>query len=246
MLGLGIDLFRYGGGGTPFEATGGTITEITDGGVTYKVHTFTTSGTFEVVSGEAEVEYLVIAGGWWWRSQRRWWRRRWRLSIWGWIICYLWLLFVNCWGWRFLWEVNGSSSTFGAISSVGGGRGGSGSGNGVNGGSGGGVAGYGDLVQQEPLVRVYADKETTAGLGCQIAIMRLVVAAAVQVALVVMRCHLWAEAAALAWLQVSAGRQFSELAVVVAALAVALTVAAVELVVGSGSKTTATTGSSAQ
>ena len=45
------------------EATGGTVTEITEGGVDYKVHTFTSSGTFEVVSGIADVEYLVVAGG---------------------------------------------------------------------------------------------------------------------------------------------------------------------------------------
>jgi hypothetical protein len=47
----------------PFEATGGTVTEITDGGIDYKVHTFTSSGTFEVLIGEADVEYLVVAGG---------------------------------------------------------------------------------------------------------------------------------------------------------------------------------------
>ena len=45
------------------EATGGTITDITDGGIDYRVHTFTSSGTFEVTSGEGEVEYLVVAGG---------------------------------------------------------------------------------------------------------------------------------------------------------------------------------------
>lgn len=49
-------------------ATGGTVTEITDGGVDYRVHTFTASGTFEVTSTPANaetvvVEYLVVAGG---------------------------------------------------------------------------------------------------------------------------------------------------------------------------------------
>ena len=46
---------------TGTAATGGTIT--TDGD--YKVHTFTTSGTFTVTEAgtNAEVEYLVIAGG---------------------------------------------------------------------------------------------------------------------------------------------------------------------------------------
>lgn len=41
-----------------FSATGGTYTE--SGG--YGIHTFTTSGTF-AVSGNADVEYLVVAGG---------------------------------------------------------------------------------------------------------------------------------------------------------------------------------------
>jgi len=45
------------------SATGGTITEITDSGVDYRVHTFTTSGFFTVTSGSGEVEYLVVAGG---------------------------------------------------------------------------------------------------------------------------------------------------------------------------------------
>ena len=47
------------------NATGGTITEITDNGVNYRVHTFTSSGTFDVTFApeNAEVEYLVVAGG---------------------------------------------------------------------------------------------------------------------------------------------------------------------------------------
>jgi hypothetical protein len=40
-------------------ATGGTITE--SGG--YKIHTFTSSGTFEITSGSGDIEFLVIAGG---------------------------------------------------------------------------------------------------------------------------------------------------------------------------------------
>ncbi|MFZ2300226.1 MAG: LamG domain-containing protein [Candidatus Moraniibacteriota bacterium] len=44
---------------TGLSATGGTIT--TDGN--YKVHTFTSSGTFTVTSGSGDVEYLVVAGG---------------------------------------------------------------------------------------------------------------------------------------------------------------------------------------
>jgi len=44
-------------------ATGGTVTDITDNGINYKVHTFTTSGTFTVLGDLEEVEYLVVAGG---------------------------------------------------------------------------------------------------------------------------------------------------------------------------------------
>ena len=47
---------------TIVSATGGTETTITDGGVTYRVHTFTSSGTLTVTSG-GDVEYLVVAGG---------------------------------------------------------------------------------------------------------------------------------------------------------------------------------------
>ncbi len=45
--------------GLGVSATGGTLTTITG----FKVHTFTTSGTFTVNSGAGTVEYLVIAGG---------------------------------------------------------------------------------------------------------------------------------------------------------------------------------------
>ena len=43
-------------------ATGGTETDITDGGFSYRVHTFTNSGSFVVGAG-GTVEYLVVAGG---------------------------------------------------------------------------------------------------------------------------------------------------------------------------------------
>jgi len=45
-------------------ATGGTVTDITDNGIGYRVHTFSSVGTssFQVVRG-GEVEYLVVAGG---------------------------------------------------------------------------------------------------------------------------------------------------------------------------------------
>jgi len=42
---------------------GGTITEITEGGIDYRVHTFTSSGTFQASSSGNNVEYLVVAGG---------------------------------------------------------------------------------------------------------------------------------------------------------------------------------------
>jgi hypothetical protein len=44
------------------QATGGTETVITQGGLFYRVHTFLTSGTFTVTQG-GDVEYLVVAGG---------------------------------------------------------------------------------------------------------------------------------------------------------------------------------------
>jgi len=50
-------------GAQPLGATGGTITEITDGGVDYRVHTFTSSGTFEVTSGSNDIDVLVVGGG---------------------------------------------------------------------------------------------------------------------------------------------------------------------------------------
>jgi hypothetical protein len=59
--------FGFGGGPTGpafIEATGGTITESGD----YKIHTFTSDGTFEVTNkgkptGSNSVDYLVVAGG---------------------------------------------------------------------------------------------------------------------------------------------------------------------------------------
>lgn len=42
-----------------FTATGGTVTEANG----YRIHTFTSSGTFQVTKGSTEVEYLIIAGG---------------------------------------------------------------------------------------------------------------------------------------------------------------------------------------
>jgi len=41
------------------EATGGTVSNISG----YRVHTFTSSGSFQVTSGGGDIEYLVVAGG---------------------------------------------------------------------------------------------------------------------------------------------------------------------------------------
>jgi hypothetical protein len=51
-------------GSASFEATGGTITTYSSGGVDYKVHSFTTTGnsTFQVFAG-GDVECVVVAGG---------------------------------------------------------------------------------------------------------------------------------------------------------------------------------------
>jgi len=46
-------------GGSFITATGGTITTSGD----YKIHKFTSNGTFEVTSGSGNVEYLVVGGG---------------------------------------------------------------------------------------------------------------------------------------------------------------------------------------
>ena len=43
-------------------ATGGTVTDIEQDGKKFRVHTFTSDGTFEVARG-GEVEYLVVGGG---------------------------------------------------------------------------------------------------------------------------------------------------------------------------------------
>lgn len=42
-----------------FTATGGTVSNITG----YRVHTFTSTGTFSINAGTANVEYLIVAGG---------------------------------------------------------------------------------------------------------------------------------------------------------------------------------------
>lgn len=46
-----------------FSAEGGVETTIDVSGTLYKVHTFTSSSTFTVQSGTAQVDYLIVAGG---------------------------------------------------------------------------------------------------------------------------------------------------------------------------------------
>lgn len=62
-LGQGIG----GGGAVPsapsFSATGGTITQYSDSGISYTVHVFNSSGTFEVASGVTTADILLVAGG---------------------------------------------------------------------------------------------------------------------------------------------------------------------------------------
>ncbi len=50
-------------GAAAMTAFGGIITQYTDSGTTYRVHTFRGSGKFVVSSGEADVDWLVIGGG---------------------------------------------------------------------------------------------------------------------------------------------------------------------------------------
>jgi len=49
---------------TPPIATGGTVTTFTDGGTTYRVHTFTTTGNSSfTLNADRNVDYLIVAGG---------------------------------------------------------------------------------------------------------------------------------------------------------------------------------------
>ena len=55
-----------GGGGTGLTASGGVISDYTDGPAVYRAHIFTSSGTFNVTdvgSFGSNIEYLVVAGG---------------------------------------------------------------------------------------------------------------------------------------------------------------------------------------
>ena len=57
------NLYNDPGISAPLEATGGVVNEYTDGSTSYRSHTFTSSGTFSISSGNGDVEYLVVAGG---------------------------------------------------------------------------------------------------------------------------------------------------------------------------------------
>jgi hypothetical protein len=45
------------------NATGGAITSYTSGGARYNVHSFTGSGSFQIISGSGTVDYLIVGGG---------------------------------------------------------------------------------------------------------------------------------------------------------------------------------------
>ncbi len=51
------------GGGSSASVTGGTITDINVGGVDYRVHTFTNSGSLNISGGSVNIEYLIVGGG---------------------------------------------------------------------------------------------------------------------------------------------------------------------------------------
>jgi hypothetical protein len=44
-------------------AEGGSVALITDGGVRYKLHTFTSDSDFEIKGGTSQIEYLIVGGG---------------------------------------------------------------------------------------------------------------------------------------------------------------------------------------
>ena len=62
-FGGGATGLGFAGGAAAAEATGGVINEYTDGSTKYRAHIFTTPGTFELVSGDVDLQYMVIGGG---------------------------------------------------------------------------------------------------------------------------------------------------------------------------------------
>jgi hypothetical protein len=59
----GTDFVPVGAAFSLITATGGTITDITVGGIDFKLHTFNSSGTFEITDGFDEVSVLAVGGG---------------------------------------------------------------------------------------------------------------------------------------------------------------------------------------
>jgi hypothetical protein len=121
-------------------ATGGTITNVG----AYRIHTFTSSGTFQVTGGAGDVEYLVIGGGGGGglgsRSGGGGGAGGYRTSITNYIAGNSYSVVVGAGGAA---AANGSSSSFDSFTSAGGGFGGSGGGGtGASGGSGGGGASW--------------------------------------------------------------------------------------------------------
>jgi hypothetical protein len=121
-----------------FAATGGTVSNV--GG--YRIHTFTSSGSFEVVSGSAEVEYLVAAGGGGGGSNRGGGGGAGGLKTGTGLVVAVGNTYTITVGAGGGTATQGSNSSALGISTTGGGRGGShtGSDNGGSGGSGGGAA----------------------------------------------------------------------------------------------------------
>jgi len=60
--GNGVVIIRYPTSSN-IVATGGTETDITISGSAFKIHSFVSSGNFEVTSGSGDVEYLIVGGG---------------------------------------------------------------------------------------------------------------------------------------------------------------------------------------
>jgi len=64
VVGIGVlGAVASSGGADPLTAFGGIITQYTHSGTTYRVHTYRSSGVFNVVSGSANADWLVVGGG---------------------------------------------------------------------------------------------------------------------------------------------------------------------------------------
>lgn len=122
-------------------ATGGDVINVGS----YRIHTFNTSGTFEITGGAGEIEYLVVAGGGGGgsnggRSSGGGGAGGYRTSIKNYIAGNSYSVIIGAGG---ATAANGSSSSFDDLTSAGGGRGGGSDGLAGSGGSGGGGASSG-------------------------------------------------------------------------------------------------------